>query len=56
MGKGRIRTFSRKLNKKVCREKKKVHNGTKIFTFLTLDVDIANDVYKGLINVRQIFF
>lgn len=41
--------------KKPVEGKKIVHkNGTKIstFTFLTLDVDIANDVFKSLINVR----
>lgn len=59
---GRVRTFPRKLTEKVCREEKKkkrtVHKGTKIkFTFLTLDVDIANDVYKGLlIYVKLMFF
>lgn len=55
MGKARVRTFSRNINEKACRRKKKVHkNGTKIstFTFLTLDVDFANDVFKSLINVR----
>lgn len=34
--------------------KKIVHkDGTKVntFTFLTLDADTANDVFKGLINV-----
>lgn len=60
-GGGRVRTFPRKLTEKVCREEKKkrtVHKGTKIkFTFLTLDVDIANDVYKGLlIYVKLMFF
>jgi len=53
MGKARVRTFSG--NIKDYRRKKIVHkDGTKIstFTFLTLDVDIANDVFKRLINVR----
>lgn len=55
MGKERVRTFSRKISKRACRGKKIVRkNGTKIrrFTFLILDVDTANNVYKGLINVR----
>ena len=65
MGKERLRTFSGKINERACRGKNKtnkqtkktVHkNETKIsrFTFLTLDADIANDVYKGLIDVRYI--
>lgn len=58
MGKGRVRTFPRKLTEKISIGKKKVHNGIKIrFSFLTLDVDIVKDVYKGLlINVRWMFF
>lgn len=59
MEKERLRTFSGKINERACRRKNKrnktVHkNETKIsrLTFLTLDADIANDVYKGLINVR----
>lgn len=59
-GGGRVRTFPIKLTEKVCREKKKrtVHKGTKIkFTFLKLDVHIANGVYKGLlIYIRLMFF
>lgn len=40
------------------KKKKKVHNGTKIsrFTFWILHVDITNDVFKGLIDVRWTFF
>lgn len=49
-GERRVRTFSGNINEKACRRKKIVHkDGTKIstFTFLTLDVDTANDVFKG---------
>lgn len=59
MGKRRVSTFLRKLNERACRAgKKKVHNGTKIsrFTFWILHVDITNDVFKGLIDVRWTFF
>lgn len=51
MGVRERKNFS-KLTEKVCREKKKraIYKGTKIkFPFLTLDVDIANDVFKGLL-------
>lgn len=44
--------------KKPVEEKKQyIKNGTKIsrYTFFTVDVDIVNDVYKGLIRVRQMF-
>lgn len=44
-----IRTFSRKINERDYRGKKMVYKKktTSRFTFLTLDTDIANDVYKG---------
>jgi len=50
LGEERLRTFSKKINERVCRGKNKKtvpKNGTRVsrFTFLTLDIDI-DDVYK----------
>lgn len=53
-GEGQNKCFFKKVKEQACREKIVCKNGTKIsrHTFLTLDVDIANNVYKDLINVR----
>ena len=45
MGKGRVGTFPRKLIEKVCREKNSTEWHKNRFTFLTLSVDNASDVY-----------